>query len=62
MEPLVIDWAKEEAKMARIVFNIMFIANKSIFKVDYKIFLGRSIALKECYLMINFEKNSFHSF
>ena len=32
MEPLAIDWAKEEAKIARIVLNIHFIANKSIFK------------------------------
>ena len=27
MEPLVINWAKEEAKMAKIIRHIMFIAN-----------------------------------
>ena len=32
MKPLVIDWAKEEVKMAKIVRNVMFIANNSIFK------------------------------
>ena len=33
MEPLVTtDWAKEEAKMARIVRDIRVIANNSIFK------------------------------
>ena len=31
MEPLVIDWAKEEVKMEKIVQNI-HIANNSIFK------------------------------
>ena len=34
MEPLVIDsWAKEEAKMAKIVRNIHVFANNSIFKL-----------------------------
>ena len=32
MEPLVIDWAKEEARMARILRNIHVIANNSIIK------------------------------
>ena len=33
------------------------------FQVDYTItFSAMSIALKECYLMMNFEKNSFHNF
>ena len=64
MEPLVIDWAKEEAKMARIVRNILFIANNSVFKsIIQQVFLARSIVLKECYLMMNFEeKKSFYSF
>ena len=34
----------------------MFIANNSIFKSIMQYFLARSIALKECYLMMNFEK------
>ena len=42
MEPLVIDWAKEEAN--------------SIFKSIMQYFLVRSIALKKCYLTMNFEK------
>ena len=33
MEPLAIDWAKEEAKMARIVRDIHVIGNNSIFKL-----------------------------
>ena len=40
----------------------MFIANNSIFKSIMQYFLARSIALKECYLMMNFEKNSFYPF
>ena len=32
MEPLVIDWAKEEAKMRESFVIFMFIANNSIFK------------------------------
>ena len=31
MEPLVIDWAKEETKMTKIIQHIMFIANNLIF-------------------------------
>ena len=62
MEPLVIDWAKEESKMARIVRDIHFYC-QFYFLTDYIIiFSARSIALRECYLMMNFEKNSFHSF
>ena len=34
----------------------MFIANNSIFESIMQYFLARSIALKECYLMTNFEK------
>ena len=34
----------------------MFIANNSIFDSIMQYFLARSIALKECYLMTNFEK------
>ena len=34
----------------------MFIANNSIFKSIMQYFLARLIALKECYLMMNFEK------
>ena len=32
MEPLVTDWAKEEAKMAKIVRNVHVYYNNSIFK------------------------------
>ena len=32
MEPLVIDWAKEEANIAKFVLIFMFIANNSIFR------------------------------
>ena len=35
----------------------MFIANNSSFKSIMQYLLARSIALKECYLMMNFEKN-----
>ena len=34
----------------------MFIANNSIFESIMQYFSARSIALKECYLMTNFEK------
>ena len=38
----------------------MFIANNSIiFKSIMSIFLARSIARRECYLMVNFEKKKF---
>ena len=58
MEVLVIDWVKEEAKMAKIILHIMFmfVANNSIFKLIIQYFLVRSIVLKECYPMMNFEK------
>ena len=62
MEPLAIDWAKEEAKMAKIIRQSMSIANNSILSRLCDIFLARSIALKECYLMMNFEKLSFYHF
>ena len=41
MEPLVIYWAKEEAKMARIVRIFMFIANISIFSRLYNDFFSQ---------------------
>ena len=34
----------------------MFIDDNSIFKSIMQFFSARSIALKECYLMMNFEK------
>ena len=40
----------------------MFIANNSIFESIMQYFLARSIALKECYLMTNFENNSLYRF
>ena len=41
----------------------MFIADNLIFLVDYAIFFSaRSIALKEFYLMMNFEKKTFYRF
>ena len=40
----------------------MFIADNSIFKSIMQYFLAISIALKECYLMMNFEKDSFYRF
>ena len=56
-KPLVTDWTKEEAKMAKIVSNIhVYIANNSIFVSIMSQFLARSIALKECYLIMNFFK------
>ena len=62
MEPLVINWANEEAKMAKIIRHIYVAANNSIFRSIMQYFLARSIALKECYLMTNFEKNSLYRF
>ena len=54
---------KQNGEESFIIF--MFIANNSIFKsIIYHIiiFLARSISLKQCHLMMNFEKNSFYSF
>ena len=57
MEPLVIDWAKEEANRAnnsaylRLLLIIQFLSRLC------NTFLARTIALKECYLM-NFEKKN----
>ena len=58
MKPLVINWANEEAKMAKIIRHIY----NSIFRSIIQYFLARSIALKECYLMMNFFKNSLYRF
>ena len=44
------------------MFIFMFIANNYIFKSIMQYFLTRSIALKGCYLMMNFEKNYFTVF
>ena len=44
MEPLVIDWAKEETKMRKLFGKFMFIANNAIFKLIVIIFSARSIA------------------
>ena len=62
MEPLVINWANEEAKMAKIIRHNYVAASNSIFRSIMQYFLARSIALKECYLMMNFEKNSLYRF
>ena len=62
MEPLVIDWAKEEPKMGQIIRHKIFFANNSIFKPIMQYFLARSIALKECNLMMNLKKKSFYRF
>ena len=62
MEPLVINWANEEAKMAKIIRHIYVAANNSIFRSIMQYFLARSIALKECHLMMSFEKNSLYRF
>ena len=56
MESLVIDWAKGEPKMGQIIRYIYVHCRQFNFQVDYAIFLARSIALKKCYLMMNFEK------
>ena len=48
MEPPVINWANEEAKMAKIIRHIYVAANNSIFRSIMQDFLARSIALKEC--------------
>ena len=59
MEPLVTDSTKEEANnsaylcLLRIIQFLSRLCN---------IFLPRSIALKECHLMMNFEKHSFYRF
>ena len=63
MQPLVIDWAKEEAKMAKIIsaYLCLLLRIQCLSRLC-NIFLARSIALKECHLMMNFEKNSFCRF
>ena len=62
MEPVVIDWTKEEPKMAQNNSRYLFIANNSIFKPIVQYFFSQIIAVKECYLMINSEKKSFYRF
>ena len=43
MELLVIDWVKEEAKMAKIIrYLFMFIVNQSIFKSIVRYFFGQN--------------------
>ena len=60
MKPLVIDWTKVEAKMLRIVRDSQCLLLIILFLSQlYNNFSARSIALKECYLMMNFKKNSF---
>ena len=66
MEPLVIDWAKEEPKMGQIIRHI-YVCISMLLIIQFlsrscNIFSARSIALKEFYLMMNFEKKSFHRF
>ena len=58
MELLVIDWAKEEPKMGQKFGIFMFIADNSIFKSIMQFFFSQKIALKEFYLMMNFEKKN----
>ena len=50
MEPLATDWAKKEAKMAKIIRYI------HVCCCLCNIVLVRSIALKKCYLMMDFLK------
>ena len=64
MEPLVIDWAKEEVINAesRSEYSCLFLIILFLSRLYNNFFFARSIALKECYLMVNFEKDSFYSF
>ena len=58
MELLVIDWAKEEPKMGQIIRHIyVYWFNFQFLSRSCNIFSARSIALKEYYLTMNFEKN-----
>ena len=58
MEPLVIDWNKEANNSAYLclLLIIQFLSRLC------NIFSARSMALKEFYLMMNFEKKSFYRF
>ena len=56
MEPLVIDSAKEEAKMAKIIRHLCLLLVINFLSRLCNIFLARSNALKECYLVMNFQK------
>ena len=50
MQPLVTDWAKEEAKMAKIIWHILCLLLIIQFLSRLcNSFEARSIALKECY-------------
>ena len=52
-EPLVVDWTKEEAKMDKVIRYIHVYCPQNIYlcRLCHIIFLARSVALKECYLM-----------
>ena len=56
MEPLVIDWAKEEPKVGQIIWHICLLLIIQFLSRLCMIFSARSIVLKEFYLMMNFEK------
>ena len=59
IEPLVIDWAKEKPNNSAYLCLLLIIQFLSRLCT---IFLARSIALKEFYLMMNFLNNSFYRF
>ena len=60
MKALVIGWTKEEQDMGQIIRHIY--AMIKFLSQLCNIFLARSIALKQCYLMMNYEKKSFYRF
>ena len=62
MEPLVIDWTKEEGTMAKIIQYIYLLLIIQFLSRLCNIFLARSKAPKEYYLMINSEKIHFTVF
>ena len=62
MEPLVIDWAKEEPKMGQMIWHLCLLLIIQFLGRLYNFFSARSIALKEFYLMLDFQKNSLYRF
>ena len=59
---LLLTGPKKKQRWRKLFGIFMFIANNSIFKSIMQYFLARSIALKECYLMANFEKKALYRF
>ena len=64
IEPLVIDWAKEEPKMGQIIsaYLCLLLIIQFLSRLCNIFFSAKSIALKEVYLMMNFEKIHFTVF